>query len=550
MARVTYLSEVDMTRLFVSLLTVLLIAILGYLFGIGGAFTFFTKDIIEEARLGQMSGITKLLDEQLIDLNQQQREEQLKKIQTTFKFKVDLHALNNIPDDVLSPDEKQSLLEKGVAVKDKDDGETNFFLSNINKQMIWELEVTPSTQENDRLFLVGPLSLVNQQLSKLPKKDWQQEVDRISAYFKEPPMQLLTFSKLPSDKLITKKEFKRLQSGESVLIFEDDYNLRYIFNRINQSDQVIKIGPFSYPTVLKNLQIIAFFLFTLLISTVIWLWLLPLWRDLNKLKHASKQFGQGELQTRITLPRYSFISSSLESFNGMADHIEQLISSHKTLTNAVSHELRTPVSRLRFGLEMLTKTESEADKARYTSSMNADIEELDDMLAELLSYARMDRHGINLLKTPLKLNQWLQQQTQYWESYDKNIQIKINTHNLSANKVTCMDEKLMARALHNLLQNAYRYAKHLIEIDFSYSNKKGNEHYTLSVSDDGAGIPEQYHPTIFDPFTRVDDSRDRDSGGYGLGLAIVKQIIKAHNGTVSLECSPLGGAKFILHWSA
>ncbi|HIO97663.1 MAG TPA: GHKL domain-containing protein [Leucothrix sp.] len=229
----------------------------------------------------------------------------------------------------------------------------------------------------------------------------------------------------------------------------------------------------------------------------------------------------------------------------MAEHIEQLISSHKTLTNAVSHELRTPVSRLRFGLEMLEKTKSTEDKARYIASMNTDIEELDTMLAELLTYARMDRQEISLNIQPIVLSDWLEAQAQYWQSQCEDIKIKISHSGLSSKKVACMDHKLMTRVLHNLIQNACRYAKHEIQLRLEY--KEG--HFKLFVEDDGAGIPKQHYSTIFDPFTRVDDSRDRDSGGYGLGLAIVKQIIKAHQGKVSIsQSNALGGANFLLEW--
>lgn len=533
-----------MTRLYISLLVVLLLAVLGYFLGISGAVNFFVKDIIENERAGQIGGITQLLDEQMVGMNQQQRDVRLREIQSVFNYSVNLIPLEELSNDTLSAKDKQRLLTKGIVSAQKEQGEINYLVSNIN-QHVWELQISPSLKDQDTYFMNGPLAIINKQLSNLPKEDWQKEIERIGKTFK-PPMRLLTLAETQADTLIKQQQFKRLLLGNSVLLYEQDLFLEYVFNRVNQSDYVLKIGPIKTHAVMKNIKLIAFLILSALIAAAIWLWLRPIWRDLSQLKNASEQFGEGQLNTRVKLPKYSFISSSLNSFNGMAEHIEQLITSHKTLTNAVSHELRTPVSRLRFGLDMLEKTDNDADKARYVESMNTDIEELDTMLAELLSYARMDRHGIKLVKTPLILNDWLQQQRLYWEKQCPRIQIKVSHADLSSNKVACMDEKLMTRALHNLIQNACRYANS--EILLHLTHEKG--HYTLSVEDDGLGIPEHYHDTIFDPFTRADDSRDRDSGGYGLGLAIVKQIIKAHQGIARLEKSTLGGAKFVLEWNA
>ncbi|MEE9444943.1 MAG: ATP-binding protein [Cocleimonas sp.] len=534
-----------MTRLFLSLLAVLLLALLGYGFLIGNTITYFAKGIIGETRMGQVGGIAKLLDDELIGLNQQQRKARLSRLQSFFKLKIDLLPLNDIPDTVLSPADKRDLLKKGVTVNLKGEGETNFFLSKVDN-LVWEIQVALDSKDQDKLFMEGPLALINQQLSSIPQKDWQQKIKRVSGYFDEPPLQLLPLSTLTSDTLLNEQDIQQLQANKSVLIFKNDSDLTHIYNRINQSEQVLKIGPVSYPAVLNNIQVFAFIFLSMLLSTAIWLWLRPVWRDLNTLKLASKAFGEGQLSTRITLPKYSLINSSLKSFNGMAEHIEQLISSHKTLTNAVSHELRTPVSRLRFGLEMLTKTKNDDDKVRYIASMNTDIEELDTMLAELLTYARMDRQEIALNKKPVVLSEWLEEQAQYWQSQCMHIKIENSHTGLSLNNVTCMDQKLMTRALHNLIQNACRYAKNKIYLHLGFDPNKNQ--LTLSVEDDGIGVPAQYHTTLFDPFTRVDDSRGRDSGGYGLGLAIVKQIIKAHQGEATITQSSLGGAKFVLEW--
>lgn len=102
----------------------------------------------------------------------------------------------------------------------------------------------------------------------------------------------------------------------------------------------------------------------------------------------------------------------------------------------------------------------------------------------------------------------------------------------------------MARALGNLLQNARCHAHEQIVVSFT---REGTD-YLLSVEDDGPGIPESDRACIFEPFTRLDASRDRDTGGYGLGLAIVSRVAQWHDGSVCVTDSSLGGARFVLRW--
>lgn len=533
-----------MTRLFTSLLLILFIVVIAYFFGIAGTVQYFTKSTLEEISQGQIGGVAKILDQQIEGLNKEQRDHKLEEIQSSFKTNVDLLLIDKIPSEKLTTEEINRLKSKGIAVIEKGRGELHYFVSIVDHHA-WAIEIKPTMQEQEANFIRGPMLLIEQQLASLPENEWSNEIQQINKSFTA-PIRLISLTDAKQNTLIDEKQFQRLSSGESVLVYEQDFFLTDIFYRLSQSDQIIKMGPFEYPYLYRNIQWIALTVLGILIALAIWLWLRPLWRDLRQLNSASLKFGEGQLDTRVKRPRYSLINSSLSSFNNMADHIEQLISSHKMLTNAVSHELRTPVSRLRFGLEMLEKSDNESNKARYIKSMNTDIEELDGMLAELLSYARMNRHGIKLEKSPLLLKDWLYQQTLRLNCEKDEITLTESHKGLSGTAVNCMDHKLMERALHNLVQNACRYAKHNVLIDFQLKNGK----YSLSVEDDGVGIPKEFHETIFDPFTRVDDSRDRDSGGYGLGLAIVKQIMNAHSGSVTLQESSLGGVKFLLEWES
>ena len=123
---------------------------------------------------------------------------------------------------------------------------------------------------------------------------------------------------------------------------------------------------------------------------------------------------------------------------------------------------------------------------------------------------------------------------------DHNIRMKtLNTANYGV-----LDMRLMARVLDNLVNNALRYCRSTVEISLIH---QGN-FATLIVEDDGPGIAPDAREHIFDPFVRLDPSRDRSTGGCGLGLAIVRSIALAMGGTVICEESESGGAKFRFSW--
>ena len=105
----------------------------------------------------------------------------------------------------------------------------------------------------------------------------------------------------------------------------------------------------------------------------------------------------------------------------------------------------------------------------------------------------------------------------------------------------------MELALSNLLVNACRYTNEAVRC--SVGQKAGE--YVLSVEDDGKGVPEKERESVFKAFTRIDDSRNRETGGYGLGLAIVARIAALHGGEATVDASDeLGGARFAIKWHA
>ena len=129
----------------------------------------------------------------------------------------------------------------------------------------------------------------------------------------------------------------------------------------------------------------------LLTATLLLLWALPVWRDMDALRNAALRMGQGDLGIRVRLSRIAGIRHIGETFNQMASRISALIENQRSMTNAVSHELRTPLARLSFELDLLAREEAAPKRGLIIQDMHADIEELQGMVAELLVYARLER---------------------------------------------------------------------------------------------------------------------------------------------------------------
>lgn len=285
----------------------------------------------------------------------------------------------------------------------------------------------------------------------------------------------------------------------------------------------------------------------LLTATLLLLWALPVWRDMDALRNAALRMGQGDLGIRVRLSRIAGIRHIGETFNQMASRISALIENQRSMTNAVSHELRTPLARLSFELDLLAREEAAPKRGLIIQDMHADIEELQGMVAELLVYARLERPAEESVKLEtVDTLDWLKEALALvaFQAEARNVQCHIQEGYLDH---IDLHPRYMSRALLNMVQNAVRYADGHVHVSVTGCPEGG---FQLIVDDDGPGIPAAERENIFEPFIRLDDSRDRGTGGAGLGLAIVKRVAASHNGSIEACASPLGGARFVLRWPA
>lgn len=275
------------------------------------------------------------------------------------------------------------------------------------------------------------------------------------------------------------------------------------------------------------------------------LWALPMWRDMDALRNAALRMGHGELSMRVRLSRIAGIRHVGESFNHMAERIAALIENQRSLTNAVSHELRTPLARLSFEVDQLGRGGLPPAHQPVLRDMRADISELESMVAELLVYARLERPTEEAVRLEtVDTRDWLGEALAQvaHQAQARNVRCVVAEGHPPH---VCLHPRYMSRALLNLVQNAVRYARGRVEVALTHTSAG---HFELIVDDDGPGIPVADRERIFEPFIRLDESRDRGTGGAGLGLAIAQRVAAGHRGAISVTDSPMGGARFVLRW--
>jgi two-component system OmpR family sensor kinase len=227
-----------------------------------------------------------------------------------------------------------------------------------------------------------------------------------------------------------------------------------------------------------------------------------------------------------------------ERINDMAGRIQSLLESQKNLLHSVSHELRTPIARLEFGLELLQSKTDDPGLHKRIAAMEGDLAELNGLVNELLGMARMDSEQ-SLQSAPFELAPMLRECLQ---------SLPLSQHDIGfeaaqAPAAIDADQRLLARAICNLLRNAQKYAASRIQLSALRSGDDGVE---IAVEDDGPGIPLEERERIFEPFYRLDRSRDRATGGFGLGLSIAHKAVAMHGGTLRVEDGELGGARFVI----
>ena len=382
--------------------------------------------------------------------------------------------------------------------------------------------------------------LIEDKLNSLPVAQWRGAVEDMQRYFAFPigimPMEAGQW---------TEAEAMAIKSGEMVV---QGFGESFI-HQIGKSGMVLSLGPIprDIPEIQSKefyIQLLLFVVVGVLFFIFAAIYSLPLTKNLKRISSAAAAFGQGALDARAKVAKRSTLAPLAEAFNHMAQRIQELIVSHKELTHTVSHELRTPLARILFNMEMMGPAPKNTEGEHHQEEIRRNVEELTLLVSELLTYARFDRENYNPPKEMIHLATWLEELTAAWKNDKEHIHIDYWNNSSDDQVPALVNPRFMERAIVNLLQNAARYAGRRIRVTLETAEK----HYTIHVDDDGPGIAPADRGRIFEPFVRLDNNKQRETEGYGLGLAIVRRVAQWHGGQVTVDASPIGGARFSLQW--
>lgn len=265
-------------------------------------------------------------------------------------------------------------------------------------------------------------------------------------------------------------------------------------------------------------------------------------RPLRELLQRNLQFADGKLQSRVTnlSKRQDELGQLGRSFNTMAERISALLTNQQRLLRDISHELRSPLARAQLALGLAERQQNLEQVPR----LKQELDRLDAMLDELLTFSKLDAGQYQLHKQPFDLPELLTEIIEVNQVEADARQQTINLHTSSGIQIYA-DSRLLARAVENVLRNAIKYSPAASMINISLLQQANQ--LVLTIRDQGPGIAPEQLDAVFEPFYRVSNSRNSNTGGTGLGLAIVAQIVRQHGGQVRAENSPQGGLCITMH---
>ena len=253
-------------------------------------------------------------------------------------------------------------------------------------------------------------------------------------------------------------------------------------------------------------------------------------RPINNLIDAAEKIRKGHNVDKLPLDSVTEFRELSEAFNEMTENLSKVSKERQFLLASVSHDIRTPLTRIRLASEMLPP-----NTLSLKESLEEDILEINDILNQFLDFARGFQDEP---KIPVNLGKLLKDTQTRHKRMGQIFILKKKNIRTDVPKKLFIDLRPLAfqRCLDNLINNAFFYAKGKVIMEASLLE----ESFSISIIDNGPGIPEEQKSKLLQPFERVDDARG-NKGGSGLGLTIADRIIKAHDGKLELINRPQGG---------
>jgi signal transduction histidine kinase len=269
---------------------------------------------------------------------------------------------------------------------------------------------------------------------------------------------------------------------------------------------------------------------------------------IRRMQEGARALAGESLDVRVSAgleDRKDELAVLARDFDAMADRLRANRGALTQLLRDISHELRSPLARMRLALGLARQPS--ADTVRQLDRMEREIERLDVLISQVLKLARLNGTDMPFEREAVDVDEVIDEVVRDAEFEGTAKGCRVETHGATGTIVSGSRE-LLRSAIENVLRNAVRYSPQGAPVEVAVERSAAG--LTIAIRDRGPGVPAAELERIFEPFYRVAESRDRDTGGEGIGLAITSQVMKAHGGTARAENRAGGGFEVRLNLPA
>ncbi|MFF2290737.1 HAMP domain-containing sensor histidine kinase [Peribacillus butanolivorans] len=346
-------------------------------------------------------------------------------------------------------------------------------------------------------------------------------------------------SQVPRKGLIIQSSWKEERYIATVTPFNSDkVNEGYVYMFKNTGDVEDLISQLNKHFLFATLLLLFFMLITIYFLSK------ALTRPLITMKEATTKLSKGNFSVSVPVRSKDELGELAQSIQSLANELNYLKKERNEFLASISHELRTPLTYIKGYADIARRKDLDIpERTQYLEIIHEESKRLNSLLDELFNIARMDVNTFTISKETVPLSSFLQS---VYEKVlpaftNKNIQL-----NLECKDTLFMDidPSRFEQVLLNLLDNALKYSNEYTVTTIKATESIGS--ISISIIDQGVGIPRADIPHVFDRLYRVEKSRARATGGFGLGLSIVKQLVEVQGGTISVKSSIEQGTCFTI----
>ena len=249
---------------------------------------------------------------------------------------------------------------------------------------------------------------------------------------------------------------------------------------------------------------------------------------------AIRRMGKGDLSARVKVHASGELKELADSYNAMAEKIENFDQSRSQFVQNASHELKTPLATMKLLLEnLIYQPDMPSElRAEFMQDMNHEIDRLSGIITDLLTLTKMDSEETAIKHEKFDFTELCIGAVHALQPAAEKNRLTL-TMDVAKDVTLQGDESKLGQVIYNLIDNAIKYTPEGGSVHVTM--KTDGRNAVFAVRDTGVGIPEEDAKHIFDRFYRVDKARSRETGGTGLGLSIVRQMVQLHRGEIKVD---------------